>query len=115
MHFFNLLINTFLLFSLLAIQSFALASASDNNGSLSYNHQNTSTKIIFDLNENIKSTSEEKADNENSEDNFEELKLALIQQSLKKILNLKEITSYDLAIKLELLFSSVPTSPPNFC
>ena len=115
MRFFSLLINTFLLFNLLAIQSFVLASASVNDGSLSYNHQNTSTKIIFDLNENSKSNSEDKADNENSEDNFEELNFALIQQPSKKILNFKEITSNDFAIKLQVLFSSVPTSPPNFC
>lgn len=115
MRFFTILINTFLLFNLLAIQSFVLTSVSINDGSLSYNHQNTTTKIIFDLNENSKSVSEEKADNGNNGDNFEELKLALIQQSLKKILNLKEITAYDSATKLKLLFSSVPTSPPNFC
>lgn len=115
MRFFNLLINTFLLFSLLTIQNLVFTSVVVNNGSLSYNHQNNTTKIIFDLNENNKSTSEEKADNENSEDNFEELNFVLIQQPSKKILNFKEITSNDFAIKLQMLFSSVPTSPPNFC
>lgn len=115
MKFFYISINTFLLFTLIAIQSLVLESADVSGSSLKYDSQKTTNKTILDLTKNSNSINDEKADNENSEDNFEELKLALIQQSLKKILNFKEIASWDLASKLELFFSSVPTSPPNFC
>lgn len=114
----NFLSNTLLLLCLIIIQCFSMSDhelkySPDNK--LTYNDIDKNSKNNnIDINK-IMLVAEEKNDSENNNDNFENLKLTLINQSPNKFFTIKEKFFSQTLINRRLTSLSVPTSPPNFC